>query len=351
MKTPTGKQALRLVSDRLAELLGVAPDAADVRASSGSADGSATVAVAGFEFAVQWGSSGAAAMVDSAAALAVERAGAAGAKVIPLVAVPFMGDVGRERCAGAGAAWLDLSGNALIMAPGLRIRVEGQPNRFKRPGRPSSAFAPKSARIARWLLMHAGEALTQRDVARATGVDEGHTSRIVSRLEEDDLVERATDGGIRARDPDLLLDAWREDYDFAKHDIRRGHVAARSGEALVRRLGEAFGQAGVDHAATGLSAAWLMTRFAGFRLATVYVAEHPTDDLLRELGFREETAGANVWLVVPNDQGVFHGAAALDRVRCVHPVQAYLDLLAHPERAKEAAQHLRAERLSWRNDG
>lgn len=350
MKTPTGKQALRLVSDLLAELLGVAPDAADVRASSGSAD-AAAVAVAGFEFAVQWGSSGAAATVDSATALAVERAGAAGAKVIPLVAAPFMGDVGRERCAAAGAAWLDLSGNALIMAPGLRIRVEGQPNRFKRPGRPSSAFAPKSARIARWLLMHAGEALTQRDVARATGVDEGHTSRIVSRLEEDDLVERATDGGIRARDPDLLLDAWREDYDFAKHDIRRGHVAARSGEALVRRLGEAFGQAGVDHAATGLSAAWLMTRFAGFRLATVYVAEHPTDDLLRELGFREETAGANVWLVVPNDQGVFHGAAALDRVRCVHPVQAYLDLLAHPERAKEAAQHLRAERLSWRNDG
>ena len=33
------------------------------------------------------------------------------------------------------------------------------------------------------------------------------------------LIERAMDGGIRARDPDLLLDAWREDYDFSKHDI------------------------------------------------------------------------------------------------------------------------------------
>ena len=309
------------------------------------------VSAAGFSFAVQWRSSGAASAVDSAAALAGERARAAGPRAIPLVAVPFMGDVGRERCAAAGAAWLDLSGNALIMAPSLRIRVEGQPNRFKRPGRPSSAFAPKSARIARWLLMHPGEALTQREVARATGVDEGHTSRIVSRLEEDDLVERDPEGGLRARDPDLLLDAWREDYDFTKHDIRRGHVAARSGDALVRRLADALGQAGVEYAATGLSAAWLMTRFAGLRLATVYLAEHPTDDLLRDVGFREEAAGANVWLVAPKDQGVFHGAAALDRVRCVHPVQAYLDLLAHPERAKEAAEHLRAERLRWRNDG
>ena len=173
----------------------------------------------------------------------------------------------------------------------------------------------------------------------------------MSRLEADDLIERAPGGGIRARDPDLLLDAWREDYDFSKHDIRRGHVAARSGEALARRLGEAFGRAGIDYAAIGLAAAWLMTRFTGFRLATVYLAEHPGDDTLRDLGFREEAAGANVWLVVPNDLGVLHGAAAHDAVRCVHPVQVYLDLLAHPERAKEAAEHLRAELLLWRNDG
>jgi hypothetical protein len=34
-------------------------------------------------------------------------------------------------------------------------------------------------------------------------------------------------------------------------------------------------------------------------------------------------------------------------VRCVHPVQAYLDLKAQPERAAEAADRLRTERLTW----
>jgi hypothetical protein len=53
-----------------------------------------------------------------------------------------------------------------------------------------------------------------------------------------------------------------------------------------------------------------------------------------------------VWLVVPNDEGVFDGAAEREGVRCVHPVQAYLDLKDHPERSAEAAQQLRRKLLS-----
>ena len=57
-----------------------------------------------------------------------------------------------------------------------------------------------------------------------------------------------------------------------------------------------------------------------------------------------------MWLVVLNDEGVFHGASEVEGVRCVHPVQVYLDLKAHPERADEAAKKLRAAHLNWRVD-
>lgn len=107
---------------------------------------------------------------------------------------------------------------------------------------------------------------------------------------------------------------------------------------------------GVEHAATDLAAAWLLTRFAGFRLASIYALELPPLPLLERLGFREEERGANTWLVVPNDEGVLHGASECDGIRCVHPVQAYLDLEAHPERLREAADRLRAEHLRWRSD-
>ncbi len=104
----------------------------------------------------------------------------------------------------------------------------------------------------------------------------------------------------------------------------------------------------MDYAASGLGAAWLITRFAGFRLVTAYLREQPPVALLEGLSFREEARGANVWLVIPNDEGVFHGASEQDGVRCVHPVQVYLDLGAHPERAAEAATELRERYVSWR---
>jgi hypothetical protein len=71
----------------------------------------------------------------------------------------------------------------------------------------------------------------------------------------------------------------------------------------------------------------------------------PSAEATQEMGFHEQPRGENVWLVVPNDEGVFHGAAERDGIRGVHPVQAYLDLKDHPERSAEAAEQLRKQLL------
>jgi hypothetical protein len=350
MRPPTENEAVRQITERLAELLDLPSSEAEIAHQTSRTSVDALIDLGGRRFAVEWKGTGGAASVAMAAEQVQDFAARAGGGVVPLVAVPFMGRVGRERCQEAGVGWLDLSGNGRISVPGIRIVVEGKPNLFKRPGRPSSAFAPKSARIARWLLLHPDRPMTQREIAHATDMDEGFTSRIVSRLEDDGLVVRHEDGAIVVRDPDLLLDAWREDYTFSKHRIVRGHVAARSGDALVRDLSDRLREEGVSFAMTGLAAAWMMTHFAAFRLVSLYVVGPPEHTIVERLGIREEAEGSNVWLAVPNDQGVFHGASCWDGIRCVHPVQVYLDLLFHPERAREAAAQLRAERLTWRTD-
>ena len=351
MKVPSKQKAMQQVAERLAELVNVQQDevrlVSDRRASG--ADG--VVEVGSFTFLVEWKGTGTATSVAAAIEQVRGHAKHLDGDVVPLVVVPFMGAAGRERCAKAEVAWMDLAGNARIFAAGLRIMVEGKPNRYKRRGRPSTVFAPKSSRIARWLLMHPSQPLTQRELARATGTDEGYTSKIVGKLEDDGLIVRDVSGAIKPRDPDLFLDAWREAYDFSKHHSIRGHLAARTGDALLRQLAGAMEQASVPYAATGLAAAWLLDRFAGFRTVTLYLAQEPSPELLAALSFREDARGANVWLVIPNDEGVFHGAAIRDGVRCVHPIQAYLDLHAHSERAEEAAQKLRAEHLKWRTNG
>jgi hypothetical protein len=290
-----------------------------------------------------------AASVGAAVRQVKEHAARLGRRTVPVVATSFMGDVGKRLCDDAGVSWFDLSGNAHIVAPGLRIIIEGKPNRFGRKGRPSSAFAPKSARIARRLLIEPRRWFRQQELARETGLDDGFTSKIVHRLEHEALIERDKVGAIRVRDADLMLDAWSEVYAFEKHSISRGHVTARSSEELLQRLAGALRKSQTQHAATGLAAAWLQTEFAGFRLVTLFVGAKPDAALLKAVGFREEPKGANVWLLVPDDAGVFDGSKDTQGIRCVHPVQTYLDLLGHPERASEAAAELRSRLLTWKS--
>lgn len=274
-----------------------------------------------------------------------------GKSSILVLAVPYMGPVGRRICEEKGISWLDLSGNARIQAPGLRVVIEGRPNKFKPRGRPASVFAPKSSRIARWLIMNPGRSASQREIARQTRMDEGFTSRIVSRLESQGFLHRDAGGAVRVRNPWLLLDSWRERYDFNKNDIVEGHVPARSGEALLGTIAASLRERRAPYAATGLAGAWLLTGYAGFRIVTVYATEHPSPAIRESIGFREEPRGANVWWVVPKDEGALAGASDRNGIMCVHPVQVYLDLRAHPERAREAAERLRAELLTFEDDG
>lgn len=317
----------------------------DGQRASSRAD--AKIRVAGKLFLIEWKASGDAAAVGAGIRqLRPGRSRGRKADVL-LMVVPFMGEAGQRICTENGISWLDLSGNARIDAPGMHIRVEGKENQFKRRGRPSSPFASKSSRITRWLLTHPGEFHAQREIAVATDMGEGFTSRIVRRLEESGLIERNEAGEVRAQDPRLLLQAWAEQYDFERHHIVRGHVAARSGDELLGRVARALSDARIEHAATGLAGAWLLTQFAGYRTVTCYVSAIPDQDLLEPLGFREDEQGANLWLVLPKDDGVFHGVEVRNGIACVHPIQVWLDLKSHPERSEEAAHQLEQAVLDW----
>lgn len=268
-------------------------------------------------------------------------------RYIPLLVVPFMGEVGKALCKQAGVSWLDLSGNARIVTPRLRISIEGRPNRYARRGRPSDPFAPKASRITRMLLMDPGAMIPQREVVSRTGLDKGFVSRTLKRLEAAGFVERFEGSTIRVSDPATLLSAWRASYDFERHQIIKAVVAARSGPDLLQRAVSRLRETPLRFAATGLAAAWVYEPFSTYRTATVYVDQLPSTGMMKLLGAREMASGANLWLVVPNDTGVFAGSRRVDGIEVVSPLQAYLDLAAQPERAEEAAEELRRAHLSW----
>ncbi len=308
--------------------------------------------VGGIDFAVAWQglelavemkrSSEGGAIRDAIERLELYRRGHP--NVVPVVATQFMGSVGKALCVERSMSWFDLSGNADIVAPGLRILIEGKPNQYKRPGRPSTVFAPKSSRITRWLLLNADTGGSQKQISEKTGLDKGYVSKVLKSLREQVLV-RQKDDRFFPEDRNLLLRTWQAQYDFAKHHLIKGVVPARSGEEVARKVAASLPAS--EYAATGLAGAWFLDHFANFRLASFYLKDPPAKQLLERLSFNAVDKGANVWFVLPNDEGVFYGMQESDGVMCAHWLQVYLDLAAHPERSKEAAEHLRRTHQEW----
>ena len=345
MNAPSASQGLEQARDLLSTHLAV-PASAVATVPTLHTPRLAVVDIAEYRFTLAWTASGAVGPVARAIEALNDRATPSDG--IALVVTPHMGEAGAARCEAANVGWLDLSGNASLRGPGLRVFVRGNPNRFPRRGRPANPFAPKSARVARWLLMHPHTAWRQRALAEATGLSEGAVSKVVRAYETDGLVTRHPDDGVHVRDAKLLLQAWRERYRFDGHQVRKGSIASRSGMELAGTVSAAL--QGIPHAFTGLAAAWWWDAFATFRTAVVYVDRWPENALV-DLAFVEEPRGANTWIVVPDDIGVFHGASTRNGVSVVHPVQAYVDLHAQAERAPEAAEHLRDAVLTriWRD--
>jgi hypothetical protein len=336
------REARRLLPSLLAELLD--EEELSLFDEKGSEDrGIDLVAddIRGRRWAIEIKSSSRPGQVDRAAAQ-LDRL--EGEEIIPILVVPYMSRGGAEAAERRGLNWLDLSGNAHIRDEGLHVWVQGRPNRLRAVGRPSSPFAPKSARITRTLLLDPARWWRQKDLAQATGLDDGNVSRIVRRLDDEALLDRR-ERELRPRDPNLLLDAWAQDYRFDRHESVLGHLSG-GGIEIARQLEGRLADSDVSHAFTGLPAAWAMTQFARFRLTSVYVKGDP-HLIAEKTEMRLGEKGANVQLLGPDDDGVFAGRESFDGLPCVAPVQAYLDLLSLPERSREAADQLRAERMAW----
>ncbi len=335
----------------MASFLGLTEKEVEIVLYEGNKGPDFLVKASGYQFLVECKSSGARAPLLMALQQILFIKDSFPKKAIPLIVVPFMGSSGVIFCTENNLSWIDLSGNAHIRTQGILIHVEGRPNLFKTAGRPANVFAPKSSRIVRQLLIEPDKRYNQRDLSNITGLDEGNTSRIVRRLEKLNLIVRDNQGALSPLDPKQLLDAWSEAYKFSNHKIIKGHITARSGEELLHRISQSLAEEQIAYAITGLAGAWLINQFANFRLATVYLEDPPRISLYDQLGFREGDRGANTWLVVPNDNGVFHGSSVYGKTKCVHPVQVYLDLKDHPERSKEASSMLLQENLNWRLNG
>lgn len=266
---------------------------------------------------------------------------------VPVLVVSHLSEALRRLAEVEHVNWVDHAGNAYVVDRRLFVHIEGRARRQARGSGEVDPFTPRSANVVRQLLADPRRTWRQKELVDATGLSQPQTSKVLAALHEMALIGSDESGRLGLDDPEGLLDAWADAHRYARQRIVSAHLSG-DGMALARALHHQLEDARVAHWFTGLPAAWAYDGFARFRLVSVYIDGDP-EQVCARLGLRETRRGANVHLIGSDGQRFDIGAAQQDDVPCVHPAQVYVDLRGLPERASEAADHLRplALRGTW----
>jgi hypothetical protein len=267
------------------------------------------------------------------------------AHVVPIVMAPYLSPQARDAARSEQVGYLDFMGNAFIAAEGIYIEreVAGQPEAERRALR--SLYKPKSARILRRILREPERHWRTAELADAAGVSAGLVSNVSIALRDRAWAEQ-TDLGFTLVDPSALLDSWAENYEPPRGEEFRRYTTLH-GRALVDRLHRA-GNAGGQIALASFSAADWLAPFVRHPNTYFYADETGLAALEDILDLHQAPKGANVIIVVPEEDGVLDDATRVaEEIVVTSPVQTYLDLIHTGDRGSEGAAELRKRLLDW----
>ena len=267
----------------------------------------------------------------------------------------------RQQLRQQGIAYAGADGYWFVSAAGLHVDRDDR----LRPPRATeerafgeaalNPFGIRTSRIARHMLLHAGESFGVKGLAQATALNPASVSRTVRALEAAGLVvveANANDRRTRSaglREPAALLGAWLPEWQRRRISRRLWDVGTRDASdtlALLRSMpagGEPRGWA-----VGGLAGAALHQRTVEPSDVTVWVRREDVPALADELMPRElrSRRQAGLHLAVLPDPFVLRSAEERDGLPVADPVQLWLDCMTEGERAAEAAAAI-SEAEGW----
>ncbi len=269
-------------------------------------------------------------------------------RLIPMLVTPYLSPQSRSICTDHDIAYLDLVGNAHLAFDNVYIdrKVPDRPKSETRALR--SIFSPKAASILRVLLRDPDRPWRVTDLARDANASLGHVSNVRRALLEREWSEKRENGTI-LRQPDALLRTWRENYRPPAGDRVPGYTLFHGQQLTTRLSGVLNPQPQHPRAIySGNSAAQWFAPFARSATHSFY-ADEPGARMLKEtLHLTPAAMGANVSLLILNDDGLFDDAVQpAPGVFCASPIVTYLDLWNGNDRDREAADHVASKCFPW----
>jgi len=267
--------------------------------------------------------------------------------VTPVFIAPYLSAEAQALCREYDVAFIDLEGNARLAFSTFFVsrQVASKPVPERRELR--SLFKPKSAQVLRRMLRAPGRAWRVTELAEAAEVSLGHVSNVRTSLLDREWAQLSGDG-VFLSDPDGLLDAWRDAYE-PPIGKRLGFYTTLHGASFEDAMRKPLASmVGGQIALASFSAAQWLASYGRTGTHYFYADEAGLEHLRSTLGLSPSSKGENVVVTVLEEPGLFLDTVEpAPDVTCTSPVQTYLDLSNAGERGREAADHLRQERLQW----
>ncbi len=276
--------------------------------------------------------------------------GSAGSSAVPVLMAETISPGARQLLRDERVGYFDSSGSLFIPGKGLYVRVD-RPASRKEARSLNSPFVGRRAQVlhAVWILGRDWFGVHQ--IAERAGVSPATASETLIGIERREWVEVRGAGPSKERrliNPRALLDAWSS-YQMTVKPValRYFYVRSTTPPDLQRRIDHACETHGVSYEFADITAGQIHTPYLS-SVSQVF-CRIPTGGgvqaMLASIDARPVREGWNLGVHEIASDGELRFRQRINDLWVADPLQTYLDLLQAGGRAKELAQHLRAEKL------
>lgn len=276
--------------------------------------------------------------------------GSAGGSVVPVLMAETISPGARELLREERVGYFDSSGSLFIPSRALYVRVD-RPASRKQARSLNNPFVGRRAQVLHAVWVLGREWFGVHQIAERAGVSPATASETLIGIERREWVEARGAGRSKERrliDPRGLLDAWSTYQTSVKaRTVRHFYVRSTTPPDLQRRIDRACETHAVPYEFTDVTAGQIHSPYLS-SVSQVY-CRLPTGGnmqvILSAVDARPVKEGWNLGVheIAPDTELRFR--QRIDDLWVADPLQTYLDLLQGGGRAKELAQHLRAEKL------
>jgi hypothetical protein len=273
-----------------------------------------------------------------------------GDPAVPVLMAESISPGARQFLRDERVGYFDAGGSLFIPARGLYVRID-RPASRRQARTLNNLFTGRRAQALHAIWILGRDWFGVHQIAERAGVSPATASETLIGIERREWVEVRGGGPSKERrliDPRALLDAWTTYRTSVKpKSVRHFYVRATTPSDLQKRIDHASDVHGIPYEFSGITAGQIHAPYLS-SVSQVFcrmTSKGGMNAMLDSIDARPVRNGWNLGVHEVTSDDELRFRERIDGLWVADPLQAYLDLLQAGGRAKELAQHLRAEKL------